>query len=62
MVYSKFQAPVQQRGWRRLSLTELEVVITKIRREAVHRHLSVGEWRRLDRMRKRHAVLLKEGV
>jgi hypothetical protein len=42
------------------SAPELEVLILRLRRDAVHRHLSIAEWRRVDRLRKRRAQLLKE--
>ena len=45
---------------RRLSLSELEDQILQIQRTAAHRHLSVPEWRMLDRMRRRRAALQKE--
>ena len=50
----------RQTHWRRLSLSELEDQILQIQRTIAHRHLSVQEWRTLDRMRRRHAALQKE--
>jgi hypothetical protein len=49
------------RGYRRLPPAELESLITKIRRSAVNRHLSPQEWRWVDGMRKRLALLKKNG-
>jgi hypothetical protein len=46
--------------WRRLPLSELADQILQIQRTAAHRHLSVQEWRMLDRMRRRRAALQKE--
>jgi len=45
---------------RRLPPSELADLILQIRRTAAHRHLSVQEWRMLDRMRRRCAALEKE--
>jgi hypothetical protein len=53
---------IETRGWRRLPPADLENLITKIRRSAVHQHLSLRAWRELDRMRAYHAALLKEGT
>jgi hypothetical protein len=50
------------RSWRRLALPDLEILILKVQRSAVHQHLSPAEWRTLDRMRARRAALLKESV
>lgn len=41
------------RDWRRRPRDELASLIDEIRREAVVRHLSVAEWKQLDRMRRR---------
>src|SRR5215472_15859753 len=45
---------------RHLPPTELADRILQIQRTAAHRHLSVQEWRTLDRMRRRNAALQKE--
>jgi hypothetical protein len=50
----------RQTHWRRLPRSELADRILQLQRTAAHRHLSVQEWRRLDRMRRRHAALQKE--
>jgi len=50
----------RQTHWRRLPLSELADQILQIQRTAAHRHLSVQEWRMLDRMRRRRAALQKE--
>jgi hypothetical protein len=50
----------QQTHWRRLPLSELEHQILQILRTAEHQHLSVQEWRMLDRMRERCDELRKE--
>lgn len=46
--------------WRRLSLVELEAEILRIQRSAVRAHLAPSIWRRVDNMRKRRAMLLKQ--
>jgi hypothetical protein len=33
------------RGWRRLQLPDLEMLVVRAQREAIHRHLSVAEWK-----------------
>jgi hypothetical protein len=43
-------------GWRHLPAAELADLI-RVQRSAVHRHLSLREWRQLDRMRRRYATL-----
>ena len=50
----------RQTHWRRLPLSELADQILQIQRTAVHQHLSVQEWRMLDRMRRRRDALQKE--
>ena len=50
----------RQTHWRSLSLSELEDQILQILRTAEHQHLSVQEWRMLDRMRERCDELRKE--
>ena len=50
----------RQTHWRRLPLSELEHQILQILRTAEHQHLSVQEWRMLDRMRERCDELRKE--
>jgi tRNA A37 methylthiotransferase MiaB len=51
---------IRKTHWRDLPPSELADQILQIRRTAPHRHLSVQEWRTLDRMRRRHAALQKE--
>jgi hypothetical protein len=53
---------VNTRGWRRLPPPDLETLILQVQRSAVHRHLTPGEWRELDRMRQRRGELMKEAV
>jgi hypothetical protein len=53
---------VNTRGWRKLPPDELGDLIMRIRRSALQQHLSAGEWRALDRMRRRHAAFLKDAV
>ena len=48
------------RGWRRLLLADLEMLILAVRREAAHRHLTAAKWRLVDRMRERVTALRKE--
>src|SRR5262249_21297724 len=45
---------------RRWSLAELDAEILRVQRSAVREHLPLNAWRRLDRMRKRRAVLSKQ--
>jgi hypothetical protein len=57
---AKRMAVNSSRGWRRLPPADLETLVLQVRRSSVNRHLSVGEWRELDRMRARLASLHKE--
>ena len=52
----------RQTHWLQLPPSELAHLILQIRHTAVHRHLSVQEWRMLDRMRRRLAALQKESM
>ena len=52
----------RQTHWRRLPPSELADQILQIKRTAVHQHLSVQEWRMLDRMRRRLAALQKAAL
>jgi ParB-like chromosome segregation protein Spo0J len=47
-------------SWQQLPPDALEAEILKMRRRAVREHLPEREWKRLDRMRQRHAALQKE--
>ena len=47
--------------WRKLPLAELETEILAVQRMAVRQHLTPGEWKTVDRMRKRAAALRREG-
>ncbi len=51
---------VNSRGAGKQSAAELEMRILAYRRLAVSRHLSVREWRALDRLRQHHDKRLKE--
>jgi hypothetical protein len=53
------QVPIS-RELRNLSLAELGDRILKIQQTAVRQHFPPQVWRQLDRMRIRHAALLKE--
>jgi hypothetical protein len=53
---------INARGWRKLSIPDLDALILSIRRSAVSHHLSIKQWRELDRMRQRLAKLLKDQV
>jgi hypothetical protein len=53
---------VNARGWRRMSVVELEGLILAIRRHAVRQHLAPSTWAFVDRMRKRAAELRKEAA
>jgi hypothetical protein len=55
-------AEVNARGWRRMSVVELEGLILAIRRHAVQQHLSLSTWDLVDRLRKRAAEPRKEAA
>jgi hypothetical protein len=48
--------------WRRLPADALEERILVIRRASARQHLSLGQWRELDRMRRRLARLKCEAL
>jgi hypothetical protein len=45
------------KDWRRLPAAELQDLIQKIRRAAVRQHLTIEQWKVVDRMRGRAARL-----